>query len=258
MSHRRIIGWYAALSTAIVLIAAPAAAQQSCETLSGLRLPHTTITLAKAVSAGQFTPSSSDAPAHPFDVPAFCEVEGVITPTPDSDIKFAVWMPATGWNGRFQQLGNAGYAGVIQYPLLVLELRRGYATASTDDGHTGTGDPTWAFHHPEKVIDFGYRAVHLTAENAKAIVQAFYGRPAERSYFAGCSDGGREALMEAQRFPGDFDGIMAGEPSNFATHLFAGFVWNEQATLDNRASTVPANKLPLIEAGALATCAFPL
>lgn len=231
------------------------AAQKSCESLSRLSLPGTTITLAKPEPAGPFTPPGPPGGhSKPVTLPAFCRVAGVIKPTTDSDIKFEVWMPITGWNGRFQQQGNGGFAGEIAYPLMAASLRQGYAAASTDDGHTGGGNPTWAINHREKMIDFGYRAVHLTAEDGKAIVHAFYGLSSHRSYFIGCSDGGREALMEAQRFPKDFDGILVGAPANFWTHLLDGFVWNEQATLDNPASYIPASKLPLIQADALAAC----
>lgn len=255
MSDARVLICFATVLAAVSLVAAPARAQRSCASLSSLRLPHTTITLAKFVPAGPFTPPPSPfGPSRPVDLPAFCRVVGVIRPTSDSHIKFEVWMPAKGWNGRFQQLGNGGFAGSIVYSLMIPALRQGYATASTDDGHTGGGAPIWAIYHPQKVIDFGYRAVHLTAKDGEAIVRAFYSHRARWSYFVGCSDGGREALMEAQRFPDDFNGIIAGAPANSWTHLMAGFVWDEQATLDNPASYIPASKLPLIQAGALAAC----
>ena len=128
--------------------------------------------------------------------------------------------PPAGWNGKYRQEGNGGWAGAINYGSLIEPLRRGYAVAATDDGHEGNAGPNWAIGHPEKLIDFGHRAVHETSVQAKAIVRAFYGRDADRSYFVGCSDGGREALMEAQRFPEDFNGILAGAPANNWSHLF--------------------------------------
>ncbi|MCL5004934.1 MAG: tannase/feruloyl esterase family alpha/beta hydrolase [Acidobacteria bacterium] len=253
----RLSAWEFAVSVIFVVswVCLPgfrlAAAERPCESLVSLRLRSTTLTLAKLQPAGPFTPPG--ARAKPVALPAFCRVAGVIKPTTDSAIHFEVWMPVSGWNGRFQQEGNAGFAGAILYPLMAHALRQGYATASTDDGHTG-GHPTWAINHPEKVIDFGYRAVHDTAEDSEAIIASFYNRSAFRSYFIGCSDGGREALMEAQRFPSDFDGIMAGAPANDWTHLFAGFVWNEQATLDNPSSYIPVSKLAILQVGALAAC----
>jgi len=226
------------------------AAAAECASLFALTLPNTTITMAESIPAGTFTAPDGQV----FDdMPAFCRVRGFSTPTSDSHIDFEVWMPTSGWNGKFEGTGNGGYAGSILYAALVPGLRQGYATAGTDDGHTGS-DASWALGHPEKVNDFGYRAVHETAEKAKAIIRAFYGDGPRRSYFSGCSDGGREALMEAQRFPDDYDGIIVGAPANFWTHHFAGFVWNEQATLNDPASYIPASKLPAIQAAVLDAC----
>jgi len=128
-----------------------------------------------------------------------------------------------------------------------------YAAAGTDDGHIG-GTATFAPGHHQKVIDFGFRALKETTDKAKAVIAAFYGNGPARSYFVGCSDGGREALMEAQRFPDDFDGIVAGAPANDWTHLFSGFIWNEQALFANPASTVPPAKLAAIQAAASKQC----
>lgn len=163
-------------------------------------------------------------------------------------------MPARGWNGNFQQEGNTNFAGSIQYELMAVALRHGFASASTDDGHQNPGSPTWAIGHPEKIKDFGYRGVHMTAEDAKAIIRAFYGQSPRWNYFIGCSDGGREALMEAQRFPDDFNGILAGSPANNWVRLFVGFVWGQQATLDHPGSYIPSSKLHLLQAGAIAAC----
>jgi feruloyl esterase len=192
------------------------AAQQSCESLISLELPHTTITSSTAVPEKPFTATRPGLPSGPpVTLPAHCEVKGVAKPTSDSEIKFEVWLPATGWNGKFQQVGNGGWAGSIPTSSMVEPQRRGYATAGTDDGHVGGNGAIWAMGHPEKLIDFGYRAVHETSEQSKAIIRAFYGKDQSFSYFFGCSDGGREALMEAQRYPGDFNGIIAGAPANF-------------------------------------------
>jgi hypothetical protein len=263
MRFRQLSIWLAKLLSIVLLSHPGLFAQNACETLGKLQLPNTTMTLAEPVPTGPFTPVPAPATKTEhsenafaglsFELPAFCRVTGVIKPTDDSEIKFELWLPTSNWNGRFQQEGNGGYAGLIPYWSMIPALRQGYATAATDDGHTGGGRPAWAVGHPEKVIDFGYRAVHETAEKAKLIVRTFYGKPAHHSYFVGCSDGGREALMEAQRFPGDFDGILAGAPANFWTHLFAGFVWNGNAVLANGAF-IPPNKLPLIQSAALTAC----
>jgi feruloyl esterase len=232
------------------LTALPASAA-TCESLATLAIPHTTITTASLAPAGAFTPPAS--PAIP-DMPAFCRVAGSIKPTGDSDIQFEVWMPASGWNGKFQGIGNGGFAGSIGYGLLAAAVRRGYATASTDTGHRGAAtDAAWMLGHPEKLVDFGHRAIHETALAAKAAIAAFYGGGPKRSYFNGCSNGGRQALMEAQRYPSDYDGIIAGAPANYWTHLIANSMWVANAMGDPGAYIPPA-KLEVIEKTALASC----
>ena len=239
----------AALFAVLVCIALPAAAA-TCEDLTKLALPGTTFT-AQLVPAGSFTPPSGPAVGN---LPAFCRVFGSIKPTSDSDIQFELWMPDSGWNGKFQGVGNGGYAGSISYGPLGDAIRHGYAAASTDTGHhAGVTDGRWALGHPEKVVDFGYRAVHETTDKSKSIVRAFYGDAPKRSYFSSCSNGGRQALMEAQRFPADYDGIIAGAPANYWTHLLTNALWTVQAQSDP-ASYIPASKIPAIEAAALDAC----
>ena len=240
------------LTFALLIGSAFPALAADCETLAKISLPQTTIRTAQSVPAGEFTPPVGPPVKH---VPAFCRVAGVIQPSSDSEIQFEVWMPASGWNGKFQGVGNGGFAGAISYGQLAIALERGYATASTDTGHNAGGtDANWATGHFEKITDFGYRAIHETTQNAKAIVRAFYGSDAKRSYFSSCSNGGRQALMEAQRFPADYDGIIAGAPANYWTHLLSAAVWDMQATLSDPASYIPASKLPAIESAALAAC----
>ena len=148
-------------------------------------------------------------------LPAFCRVVVKAKPTSDSDIAIEVWMPLEGWNGRLQGLGNGGFAGLIDHFELGAAMAKGYAATATDTGHTGSPiDAAWALGHPEKVVDFGHRGIHEMTSVAKLVVQKFYGAGPTHSYFAGCSDGGREALMEAQRYPADYDGILAGAPAN--------------------------------------------
>lgn len=221
-----------------------------CGGLASLKLKDATIT-AQDVAAGAFKPATGSAAPYQ-NLSAFCRVQGVLKPSSDSDIQFEVWLPSSGWNGKYQGIGNGGFAGSIQYALLGAGVRNGYATSSTDTGHQGSAiDGEWALGHYEKIVDFGYRAIHDTAEVSKAIVQAFYGGAAKHSYFAGCSNGGRQALLEAQRYPADYDGIIAGAPANFITHHLEGFVWNAQA-LDQ--APLPASKMKAIEAAALEAC----
>ena len=224
----------------------------SCESLATIALPYVTITGAEPRPAGEFTSTG----AKPLTaLPALCRVVGSIKPSPDSDIRFEVWLPASGWNGKFQGIGNGGYAGAIGFAGLADAVRNGYAAASTDTGHQDGGtSAAWALNHPEKIVDFGYRAIHETAVGAKAIIRAFYGQQPKRSYFNSCSNGGRQALMEAQRYPADYDGIIAGAPANNWTHLLSAAASGVRATLAEPASYIPASKLQALQSAALAQC----
>src|ERR1700690_3694462 len=196
-----------------------ASAQTPCEDIKGLAFPDAVITDATVVAAGTFRPAGAPEQAA-LQLPAHCRIAATLKPTSDSEIGIEVWMPATGWNGKFEAVGGGGWAGVISYGAMALALQDGYATASTDTGHTG-GDAVFALGHPEKVVDFSYRAVHEMTVKAKAFMTSFYGRAPKLSYWNGCSTGGRQGLMEAQRYPEDFDGIVAGAPANYQTHLHA-------------------------------------
>ncbi|HEY3442212.1 MAG TPA: tannase/feruloyl esterase family alpha/beta hydrolase [Paludibaculum sp.] len=244
---------YRALAPCLLVAASlTAQAASSCENLAALKLPATTIQLAQTIAAGAFTPPSGPATLYKA-LPAFCRVTGSIHPTADSDIRFEVWMPETGWNSRFQGVGNGGFAGSLSLGAMAIPVVRGYATATTDTGHSGN-DASWAVGHPEKVIDYGYRAVHEMTVTAKAVITAFYGAAPKHSYFSSCSNGGRQALMEAQRYPADYDGIVAGAPANDFTHVAAGFAWNQLALLADPASYIPAVKMAAVEKAALAAC----
>lgn len=257
MSRRRSSLFLAVVFTVVALFPSSSMAQRSCESLAVLKLADTTIVSAASVAAGPFSMPGGgpNQPSQSVNVPAFCRASGVIKPTADSDIKFEVWMPTQRWNGKFVGVGNGGFAGSINYRDLATALRAGFAAASTDTGHQAPGiKADWALGHPEKIVDFGYRAIHLTNVIGKTIVQDFYGRAPHRSYFSGCSNGGREALMEAQRFPDDYDGILAGAPANYWTHLTTEAMWDVQATLNDPASYIPASKIPAISAAVLAAC----
>ncbi len=252
VTTRRKLCWQSCAVLLLSALAAGSAGAATCEGLAELKLPNTTITTVRSIVAGAFTPASGSAAPYK-DLPAFCRVAGVIKPSSDSDIRFEVWLPAANWNGKFHGIGNGGFAGSISYAGLAGALARGYATASTDTGHS-TSDASWALGHPEKIVDYGYRAIHEMTDKAKQIVKAFYGEGPQRSYFASCSNGGRQALMEAQRYPNDYDGIIAGAPANAFTHILTGFAWNMKNTLADPAAYISAKKLKAIEAAALAAC----
>ncbi len=240
----------------LAIFAAPALAA-TCESLASLTLPDTTITLAQPVAAGALVlPAAQPGKAapRPFeDLPAFCRVAATLKPTSDSDIKIEAWMPVSGWNGKFQAVGNGGWSGNINYAAMAQALRRGYATASTDTGHTG-GSGSFALGHPEKLIDFGWRSEHELTVKAKAVIAAFYGNGPRFSYWVGCSTGGKQGLTEAQRFPSDYDGIVAGAPANYWTRLMVSFVWAAHATFKDPQGHFPPAKYPLLHKAALDAC----
>lgn len=238
-----------------------AAADPACAALTGLRLAHTRIDAAVAVKAGDRQPIDAfGLPALPAEN-AYCRVSLTLTPVAGSEIHSEVWLPAAGgWNGKFAAMGNAGFGGSLGPPRLAMRqtIARGYAVAATDMGHTEPGadgkDASWALNQPEKIIDFGYRANHVTAVAAKAVIAAYYGHAPVRSYFQGCSDGGREALMAAQRYPDDFDGIVAGAPGAAWTHLMTTFAWSWKMSHQNPDSRLKSANLARIQSAALAAC----
>ncbi len=229
----------------LFLIALPLAAQQPCENLVKLALPDVAIESATAMAAGDFQPPSGPT----AKVPAFCRVVGFVKP----ELKFELWLPAQ-WNRKYIAVGNGGMAGSIVFAAMVDPLDRGYATGSTDTGHSGSNDDgTWALGHLDRLINYAYRGIHLMAQADKAIVQAFYGAAPEHSYFSGCSFGGKQALTEAQRYPKDFDGIIAGDPANnFTRHYIGGHLFDALAMDGN--GYIPAAKVPLIGNAVNAAC----
>jgi hypothetical protein len=248
-----------------VLVAAPVLAQSPetrCSNLQQLTLDQARVVSAEVVASGTFiAPPRPTGPSEQIalykQLPAFCRVKVQATPSTDSNIQIEIWLPleAAKWNHRFQGQGNGGFAGEIDYEALARFLADGYATAGTDTGHFADGiDASWALHHPEKIIDFGWRGIHQMTVQAKAVLAAYYGAPAAHSYFAACSDGGREALMEAQRFPGDYDGIVAGAPAYNWTSLLTSAAIGMQALLTDQASYIPASEVPAIHSAVLAQC----
>lgn len=248
------------LAVGLILLAAGVAAADTCSDLlrnpSLATLRNTTITSAATVS-GTFTPPDSGKPIE--GLPSFCRVAATLKPTTDSDIKIEIWMPSSDWNGKFQGVGNGGLGGTMSYTnlpnyldhaSLVDAIKSGYAAASTDTGHASS-DRTWLA-DVEKEKDYGYRSIHEMTITAKVVIQSFYGRAAQRSYFNGCSTGGGQALGEAQLYPDDYDGILAGDSQNILTHARASDIWAFQSvSSDNKLS---ASALSLIKATVLKQC----
>jgi feruloyl esterase len=245
-----------ALPILLVLMpfATPASAATSCGALASFTMPNVTVTLAQAADAGPFTPpgATGDA-ARPRVLPAFCRVAATLAPSRDSEIKIEVWLPVSGWNGKFEAVGNGAFSGSIAYPAMMTALTRGYATASTDTGHSGN-NARFAAGHPEKVIDFGWRAVHEMTVAAKRIVAAYYDSAPTFSYWSGCSAGGRQAMMEAQRFPADFDGIIAGAPGLDWTGRAAQAVRVMKALEKNEAAQLSSAQAQLLHRAAIDAC----
>jgi Tannase and feruloyl esterase len=211
----RSVGWscgrlgFGGFDTTRVAAAAPIA----CDALAKVPLAGGTILSAESVQAGGFTPlGPPNAPAAATfrTLPAFCRVTARLTPTPDSDIRVEVWLPQSNWNRKFQGVGNGGLGGTISYPALAAAVTAGYAAAGTDTGHVG-GNGDFVPGHPEKLVDFAHRAIHEMTVAAKTFVAAHYDTRPVKFYFSSCSTGGRQALIEAQRYPDDFDGIVAGD-----------------------------------------------
>ena len=232
-----------------MLVCTLPALARSCESVVSLSFSDAKITTAQVVDAGAFSPPGGGRAGAYRSVPEFCRVAATLTPSNDSDIKVEVWLPAAGWNRKFQAVGNGGWAGVISYGAMAEAVKSGYATASTDTGHSISGG-SFALGHPEKLIDFGWRSEHEMTVKAKAIIQAFYGNAPRRSYWNGCSTGGRQGLKEAQMFPEDFDGIIAGAPANRT----AMALWVAHALLKDPASYIPPAKYPLIHKAVLDAC----
>ena len=239
---------------AVAFAGAAAAQNNSCENLSSLALPNATITMAQLVPAGEFQlPGRGGRGGGSLNLPAFCRVAATLKPSNDSDIKMEIWLPSSGWNGNLEVNGNGGWTGSINPATLGGGLQRGYAAAMSDLGHEG-GSASFALGHPEKLVDFAYRAAHETTVASKAIVNKFYGRAAKLSYWEGCSAGGRSALIEAQRYPDDFDGIVAGSPGLNWTGRATQAVWIAQATHKTEASFIPPSKFPVIHKAVLEAC----
>lgn len=251
---RQLIGALA-VSCALAIVSSASAAD--CASLAGRKAASGVVVKTQHVATGEKIgagPLSWSAPR------AFCRVQARLAPAAGSDIQVEVWLPdAAGWNGKLLGAGNGGYGGTILLPYFYMlpALKRGYAAAGTDMGHEtpfGTISARWAYGHPQKLIDWAYRANHLTTLFAKDIIRAYYGSAPRRSYFQGCSDGGREALMEASRYPSDYDGIISGAPASPWTRTLTDFVSNYQALNGAPGAELPDSDLKLLHSAVLARC----
>ena len=238
---------------AAALLQAPPPQQTACDALKTLSRPHFTITTVEFMAAGAASPGRGGRSGAAAPLPAHCRLTAALTPSSDSHIEMALWLPTENWNGKFLAVGNGGWAGTISFDAMAEGLRRGYATASNDTGHKG-GTAAFAVGHPEKLIDFAYRAMHEMTVQSKAIIQTFYRRGPQLSYYQGCSTGGRQGLMEAQRYPEDFDAIIAGAPVNNMVHLNVSQVALQVDMLRNASRLLPPDKKTMFANAVVAAC----
>jgi feruloyl esterase len=223
-----------------------------CGKLAGATLQNAKIESAELVSGGQISVSGRSLSG----LPTFCRLTGLATPTPQSRIHFELWMPASNWSGRIELVGNGGYSSQIRFDELAALISSGDAAVATDTGHAGDG-LEFGFDNREAIADWGHRAVHESIVAAKSLVTRFYGKTAKFTYFTGCSTGGHQGLMEAQRYPDDFDGILAGDPGNNRTSLNFGFLWQFLANHhagDNDQTILSSEDLKLVNQAAMAKC----
>ncbi|MEO8466437.1 MAG: tannase/feruloyl esterase family alpha/beta hydrolase [Gammaproteobacteria bacterium] len=240
----------------VTLIIGHAAA--ACESLAGKKFGATAIVSADVVRPGGFKlPGNSPGAAATNStlslLSPFCRVQAVAKPTTDSAIGLEIWLPESGWNGKLLAVGNGAWAGSISYGALADAVAAGYAAASTDTGHVGN-TVDFAIGHPEKLVDFAHRAVHEMALAAKAVVESNYSRRADRAYFSGCSTGGRQALAEAQRYPRDFDGIVAGAPAYSPTHIQGTQVWAAAVNANQAGEPLRQREFDLVNKAVIAAC----
>src|SRR5436190_8875748 len=261
MTARKILLTFGAAALTLGVTGMSQAA--TCESLASLTLPNTTITMAQPVAAGAFVaPGRGGGPGQPLtDVPAFCRVMATLTPSIDSDIRMELWLPVErsstvaagggGWNGKLRGTGNGGLGGGTGANANALAggVRRGYATAGNNTGHLG--DSSYALSHPEQIKDFSYRSAHEMTVASKALIQAYYGRPAKIAYMAEGGGGTIAALSSAQRYPDDYDTIAVTGMSSYLTRHTFGQMWVWQATHQDAASYIPPDKYPALHHAAL-------
>jgi len=227
---------------------ATGARADECAALAATKLQDAVIRTAEMQRAAPMTVRVFPGAApQTVQLPAFCRVNGVAS----GSIGFDVWLPAQGWNLRLLSVGNGGFGGEIQLAALADGLSKGYAVTSNDTGHQGS-DRAW-MRDPARVRLWGHSATHLVTGPAKAIVRAYYGSPARYAYFAGCSTGGAQAMEEAEFYPADYDGIVAGAPGMSYAHLMLSFLWGLKAA-DRPGGALPLAKLKLLNRAVLDAC----
>ncbi|WP_404712238.1 tannase/feruloyl esterase family alpha/beta hydrolase [Sphingomonas sp. MMS24-J13] len=253
--------WLGAAAIGAAFALASPAMAKDCGAMTGLALDKGKVTAATLVAPGTFQPPAGFGPPPGIAnssykaLPAFCRVQATLTPTSDSDIKVEVWLPAAGWNGKLVGIGNGIWAGNISYAEMALTLAAGYAVVATDTGHTGTGlTAEWAVGHPEKVVDFGSRAIHLMTVTAKAAIKDFYGQAAKYSLWNSCSTGGRQGLMAAARYPEDFDAVSSKAPANPMTDLMTQSMWAGYQAHRTPGSGMTPSLLAFVHKAAVAQC----
>lgn len=234
---------------ALFLFAAPVLRAESCDSLTKLASAQVTVDATTSVPEGGF--GAQDSRTRLKALPAFCRVALTLKPTADSEIHAEVWLPMEEWNGKFMAVGSGGWGGSINHSSMAEALRRGYATSATDDGHKGES-ASFVVGHPEKFVDFAYRAEREMTVVAKAMVQAFYGHAPRYSYWNGCSGGGREGLLQAYRYPDEFDGIIAGDPADMRRNAWA--LWLANASFKNMQDYIPPTKYAMIHRFVLDAC----
>jgi feruloyl esterase len=249
---------FSAAMILVCLFAVASARGADCAKLATLELTDARISAARSIDTGVFNEDTAVGRVGRTykDLPPFCRVRGVATPVPGSEIEFEVWLPASGWNGRLHMVGNGAYSSNIYYAQMVARLRAGDVAVATNTGHKGS-DLSFAIGHPERIVDFAHRAVHESVVAAKTVTKAYYGTEPSHSYFSGCSTGGYQALAEVQRYPEDFNGVIAGDPGNNRSHLNLAFLWNFLAnhpTGDNNSPLLDVSNLLLINQAAIRSC----
>jgi pimeloyl-ACP methyl ester carboxylesterase len=244
-----------ALAATAALIASPSRASGApvpCADLAKLSLPDTTITSAEEVPAGEWAPPAGPRQAN---LPAFCRIALTVSP----QIHIEVWLPKDGWNGRYRGEGGGGYAGQISYGGLAAGVRAGYATASTDTGHVASVGGTFALNsdgtlNRQSIVDFAERSLHELAVKSKAVIKAYYDRTPMYSYWNGCSTGGRQGLMAAQRFPQEYDGLVIGAPAINWDRFIAAELWPQIVMNKTVGAPIAASKLTAVTSAAVAAC----
>jgi feruloyl esterase len=252
--RRLLLGSASAIAAAVALLASPAHAQMNCNELTNLSIRNGSITAAAPVSTGDAVPSGlGGTVTAPVD---FCRVQITLTPVDGSTIQMEVWLPTPdAWDGRFEGTGDGGFSGAIYTPSLAAAVARGDATANSDQGHMGgVADASFIVGHPQSFVDFGYRATHLMTVTGKLVTKAYFGKSQDYAYFTGCSSGGRQALKEAQMYPDDYNGILAGDPANNWVNLNVDQVYEVQVNEADPAGTISPEDFTLINQAVLAQC----